>query len=165
MNETHDPQVGDYPEAELLQRARKARRLSQAEAASRAGVSPQTWGRIERGEGRGEPETIAHMAQAVGVSTARLKIFRPDAAEILHEIEGGDDETEDDFEAGIQAMLAKLPDEDRSIVEEVYREYMETRSRQDATLKKLFVLVTDKRDTDDEPDRPGRRGRRRRSAG
>lgn len=87
------------PEGALIRLARKARGLSVNKAVKlvqeaapdmRLGVS--RWYHIESGtEGKSNPvvappETIAHMANAVGLTPDRLAPHRPDAAEILEEI-------------------------------------------------------------------------------
>jgi transcriptional regulator with XRE-family HTH domain len=71
--------------------------MTAAEAAIAAGMSKARWSQIEngyetRGDGfkevRGRRDTIAHMANAVGVSPERLEeAGRPDAARVLREIQ------------------------------------------------------------------------------
>ena len=81
----------------LIELARKGKRISIQEAAERARVSKATWIDNVRGYRRRgaawehvepKPETIAGMAEAVGLSPERLETEgqRPDAAEILGEI-------------------------------------------------------------------------------
>ncbi|MEV0586358.1 helix-turn-helix transcriptional regulator [Nonomuraea sp. NPDC050310] len=83
-------------EGALIKLARTSMRprLSVAEAAVRAGVSPDTWGHVERGyriraKGGRVPvvttaATLAHMAEVVGLKPADLEeVGRRDAAEVL----------------------------------------------------------------------------------
>ncbi|MFJ5532374.1 hypothetical protein [Streptomyces sp. NPDC093261] len=83
------------PEAVLVRRARLARGLSTAQAASQATtrLGASRWGQIERGyKNPGEPlrapaDTLAHMAHIVGLTPDRLEeAGRDDAADILREI-------------------------------------------------------------------------------
>lgn len=85
------------PEAVLIRLAREAAGIRVAEASKRAGVSVARWSQIESGSEirhgtvspvTGRAGTIARMAAEVGVSPERLetKGRRPDAAEILREI-------------------------------------------------------------------------------
>lgn len=86
------------PEAVLIRLVRQAAHLSIAAAAERAGISTARWTQIEQGyETRGgerkpawaPPDTLAHMAAAVGVSADRLETEgkRPDAAAVLREMQ------------------------------------------------------------------------------
>lgn len=81
----------------MIRVAREARRLSIPQAAARAGVSRDNWGHVERGyqhlgargtrEARGNADTVAAMAHAVGITPERLaESGRPDAAEVLAEM-------------------------------------------------------------------------------
>lgn len=83
---------------QLIRVARDACGLSLAQAARIAGVNKDGWGYIERGYqnlgGRGvqprlgSASMVARMAHAVGVTPGRLdEAGRPDAAEVLREIE------------------------------------------------------------------------------
>lgn len=87
-------------EGELIRlaRMRATPRLSIRAAAAKAGISAETWGYVERGYqslGQGKPvrvhippaDTLAHMANVVGLSPERLEeIGRADAAKVLREI-------------------------------------------------------------------------------
>jgi hypothetical protein len=93
----HGPPVPP-PEADLIRLARQARGLSPEEAADMTPVRIKgfRWRQIEKGY-KGKPgaservkapdKTLAHMAHTVGVTSARLAEYRPQAAEILREIE------------------------------------------------------------------------------
>lgn len=82
------------PEGALIERALKASRLSQREAARRAGLSENRWRAIMHGYQnvgagtnapvRGPADTVARMAQVVGVTPEQLEgAERPDAADEL----------------------------------------------------------------------------------
>lgn len=82
------------PHGALIEEAREKARLSRREAARRAGISGNWWKFVVTGyQGetpvRGGAETVARMARVVGLSPERLESDgqRPDAAEILREIE------------------------------------------------------------------------------
>lgn len=66
--------------AQVLRRAREARGLTQREAADMAGLTLQTWGQVERGADRGKDETVASMAQVVGVTPDQLENVRRNGA-------------------------------------------------------------------------------------
>lgn len=84
----------------LIRRARQRSRpkISMADAASKAGMSVDNWGHIERGYqsmGRDQPprivvppaDTLAHMAYAVGITPQELaEIDRTDAAVALDDL-------------------------------------------------------------------------------
>lgn len=76
-------------EALLIRRARQALGLSPeriVERLSRVTMSGRNWRQIE--DGRAAPdETIAHMAYVADVDADQLAEARPEAAEILREIE------------------------------------------------------------------------------
>jgi transcriptional regulator with XRE-family HTH domain len=89
------------PEAVLIRLAREAADIRMAEAAKNAGVSVARWSQIESGSemrsGRVTPVraragTIARMAREVGITPERMESEgqRPDAAEILREMERHD---------------------------------------------------------------------------
>lgn len=92
------------PEGALIRRVRNSAkpRLTVTEAARRAGISAEMWGHIERGHRSGgqgaervkvtaQAATLAHMADAVGVTPVGLEeAGRPDAAVILREMQGSD---------------------------------------------------------------------------
>ena len=84
------------PEAWLIWQARNARIPvpSRRQCARLAGISPQTWSNVERGEKamgagvrmqwRGEAATVAQMAAVAGVTAEQLRgAGRGDAADIL----------------------------------------------------------------------------------
>lgn len=131
-----------YPEAELIRRARNARRMNIPDAAAAAGISQQRWGQIERSEGRqAPPETIAHMARGVGVTSDRLAEVRPEAAEILEEIELQEAAGTSDFERRVTAIVGRLPREERSVVEELLAEHLAARERNEQIIEKLIILM------------------------
>lgn len=84
----------------LIRRARQRSRpkISMADAASKAGISVDNWGHIERGYqsmGRDQPprvvvppaDTLAHMAHAVGITPQELAdIERVDASVLLEDL-------------------------------------------------------------------------------
>lgn len=85
------------PEGRIIEEAREKRRLSQNKAAERAGLSGTRWRQIVTGTAsggkgiqipvRGRAETVARMAQVVGVTPERLaEVGREDAAEDLREL-------------------------------------------------------------------------------
>jgi transcriptional regulator with XRE-family HTH domain len=132
-----------HPEAALLRRARQARGLSIPAAAEAAGISPQRWGQIERSEGKeAPPETIARMAHAVGVTAVRLAEHRPNAADILDELELQAAAGTDAFEAKVKEAMARLPAEERSVVEDLYAELVETEERQERKRRSLERLIS-----------------------
>jgi hypothetical protein len=121
------------PEGFLIRRMRETAvpRLSIRAAASRVGISPETWGSVERGyrySRTGGPyawevsyrqfsapaATVAKMANAVGLTPERLAAEgqRPDAAEVLSEIIRQDDRMSswDDprLPSYVQAVWAEL---------------------------------------------------------
>lgn len=120
---------------ELIRRARLARGLSPDEAAERTPIRIKgfRWRQIEDGRKRkSDPpgsdhppdKTVAHMAYTVGITPARLAEFRPEAAEILREIQiqrAGEsanlpdplDALGADRQRIILDMLGQLPPEDR----------------------------------------------------
>lgn len=55
-----------------IRSARKAKKLSQERLAERIGMSPVHFGRLERGERRASLEQLAHIADALHVSTFSL---------------------------------------------------------------------------------------------
>lgn len=138
----------------LIEKARKAARISVQAAADRAGISKATWidaarGYRKRGGTREavdpKPETIARMAHAVaGITPRRLaeEGSRPDAAEVLAEIQrpppapegttGGHPGTgipaqdDDDIRSDLYAALAKV---NRPLKEQVLTEILD-RTRQ-----------------------------------
>lgn len=55
-----------------LKRARKAAKLSQIDAAAKAGISRNGYRKIESAEGEPKPDTLARIAAAVGVSVTDL---------------------------------------------------------------------------------------------
>lgn len=84
------------PEGELIAKAQKRARLSNREAAKRAGISEARWRHIisgyrsEAGQHvpvSGPADTIARMAQVVGATPEQLaEVGREDAAEAFREI-------------------------------------------------------------------------------
>lgn len=124
------------PEADLIRLARQARGLSPEEAADRTPVRIKgfRWRQIEKGwkgqPGASDPvkapdKTLAHMAHTVGVSSARLAEFRPEAAAILREIEIQDVERSDNLPDPLSSltperqriildMIGELPAADRA---------------------------------------------------
>lgn len=104
------------PEGKLIAAAAKSRRLSQREAAKRAGISEGRWRQIVQGYQtvsgnhvpvRGPDSTVARMAWAVGVSTSELmESGREDAAEVLREI-GAGQKSPTAFEA-VAAMVEQI---------------------------------------------------------
>jgi hypothetical protein len=124
------------PEADLIRLARQARGLSPEEAADRTPIRIKgfRWRQIEKGwkgkPGASDPapapaKTLAHMAHTVGVASARLAEYRPDAAEILREIEIQQVERSDalpdplarltsERQRIIMDMIAELPARDRA---------------------------------------------------
>lgn len=79
------------PEGELIETARKRASMSQNKAAKRAGISGTRWRQIVKGvasggrgieiPAHGNAETVARMAQAVGVTAEELsEVERDDAA-------------------------------------------------------------------------------------
>lgn len=124
------------PEADLIRLARQARGLSPEEAADRTPIRIKgfRWRQIEKGwkgkPGASDPvsapaKTVAHMAHTVGVASARLAECRPDAAEILREIEIQQVERSDalpdplarltpERQRIIMDMIAELPARDRA---------------------------------------------------
>ncbi|MFG1805102.1 helix-turn-helix domain-containing protein [Streptomyces sp. NPDC049040] len=87
------------PEGLLIKRAQLAARLSQREAARRAGLSEARWRQLVSGfqlvsrtrvPVRSPDETLARMARAVGVSAEQLEAAgRGDAADALRDAEAG----------------------------------------------------------------------------
>jgi transcriptional regulator with XRE-family HTH domain len=93
----HGPPTPSH-EGELIRLARQARGLSPEEAADRTPIRIKgfRWRQIESGykgkigasdEVRAPDKTIAHMAYTVGVTPSRLAEYRPEAAQILREIQ------------------------------------------------------------------------------
>lgn len=85
------------PEGRIIEDARERRRLSQNKAADRAGLSGTRWRQIVTGVAsggkgiqipvHGRAETLARMAQVVGVTPEQLAdAGREDAAEELREL-------------------------------------------------------------------------------
>lgn len=139
-----------HPEAELIRRARNARRMNIPDAATAAGISQQRWGQIERSEGRqAPPETVAHMAHAVGVTSERLAERRKDAAEILEEIELQEAAGTSDFERKARSVIDRLPQAQRSVVEELFAEHVAAQGRTQQILEELIILL----------DREGKNGK------
>jgi transcriptional regulator with XRE-family HTH domain len=89
------------PEAQLIRLAREAAHIRTADAAAKADISKARWSQIETGYESRDGEyrsviaravTLAHMAHAVGLTPERLaETGRQDAAEILREINRGDE--------------------------------------------------------------------------
>lgn len=86
------------PEGEIIEAARRRHRLSQNKAATKAGISGTRWRQVVKGVAsggkgvvlptRGNAETVAHMAHAVGVSPDQLaEADRDDAADVLRGLE------------------------------------------------------------------------------
>lgn len=82
------------PEGQVIEEAREKRRLSQNKAAEQAGLSGTRWRQIVTGVAsggkgiqipvHGRAETVARMAQVVGVAPEQLaEVGRDDAAEVL----------------------------------------------------------------------------------
>ncbi|MFC5744759.1 helix-turn-helix domain-containing protein [Actinomadura rugatobispora] len=137
-----------YPEAALIGRARRARRLTIVEAADEAGISHQRWSQIEGGKGNRAPaETIAHMARAVGITAERLYKYQPgdrrlhEAAEVLEEIELQAAAGTEAFDSKVQEVIGRLSGEDRAVVEELLREYSETQRQNRTILEKLVMFI------------------------
>lgn len=128
------------PEEELIRRARNSRRLSIPAAAERASISQQRWAQIERSVGNAAPpETIAHMAHAVGITSDRLVGIRDDAAEILKEIEL--QATSNTFDHRIREIIALVPEVLRSDVERLYADYQDAQETQDRVFEALLSLL------------------------
>lgn len=118
------------PEGRLIALAQKRARLSQREAARRAGMSEARWRNIVSGYQtvsagvhapvRGPADTIARMAQAVGVTPENLgAVDREDAAEILRELlaeaaqksePNPEEMTRDELIAKAEELMAKAHD-------------------------------------------------------
>lgn len=137
-----------HPEAALIGRARRARRLTVEEAATAAGISHQRWRQIEGSKGNRAPaETIAHMAHAVGITAERLERIAPgdqrltDATEILEEIELQATAGTDAFESRVREAIDRLSADDRSIAEDLLQEFVETQRQNRAFLDKLLIFV------------------------
>lgn len=97
MSPEHGPPKPSH-EGELIRRARQARGLSADEAAARTPIRIKgfRWRQIEDGRkrktdppgsDRAPDKTVAHMSYTVGVRPDGLAEFRPEAAEILREIQ------------------------------------------------------------------------------
>jgi transcriptional regulator with XRE-family HTH domain len=71
---------------ERLKQARERCHLSQQQAATRAGITVQHWGQIERGATRGSDETRAQMARVVRVTPEELE---DDGLDILADLVRG----------------------------------------------------------------------------
>jgi hypothetical protein len=117
------------PEGELIRLARQARGLSIEEAAEMTPVriGRFRWRQIETGfKGKigasarvhAPDKTLAHMAHTVGVLSARLAKFRPEAAAILREIEIQDVERSD----ALPNPLARLTSERQRIIMDMINE-------------------------------------------
>lgn len=123
------------PEGQLIRRVREGLRprLPVAEAAKRAGISPDTWGNVERGyrtPKRGHhvrvvatAATLAHMAHTVGLSADDLERLgrenADEAAQILRETYGPEPATMEikiDRGTMLVGVPPTLPDEDREFV-------------------------------------------------
>ena len=132
------------PEGVLLKRVRESLRprVTVAEVAQRAGVSPEMWGHIERGHRsagkaagrvpvRAKAATLAHMAFEVGVSVQELKdTGRVDAAEILAQMEGASQKPElEAMDVAVDstrvffAVPPDMSDEDREAVKQLAEEW------------------------------------------
>lgn len=98
---------------DLLRDARAKRGLSQQEAATRAGITVQHWGQIERGKEPGSAETVANMALTVGLTPDQLEdAGRDQAADMLRQMRAetdgsGEGEPLDDV-LMLQAIMRKL---------------------------------------------------------
>ncbi|MEU8870517.1 helix-turn-helix transcriptional regulator [Streptomyces javensis] len=127
------------PEAALIRTALKATRLSARSAAKRAGISDARWRQITSGYQsvggeqipvRAPADTLARMAQVVGVTTDQLTgAGREDAAQALGEIEAlapptpADTYASDPHIEAVTQLLATLPPEAQ---EEVLRRFART---------------------------------------
>ncbi|MDX3239744.1 helix-turn-helix transcriptional regulator [Streptomyces sp. ME03-5709C] len=124
MSDTTRPEPP--PEAALIRRALKRSRLTGRSAAARAGLSDARWRQIVSGYQsvggshhpvRAPAETLARMAQAVGVTAEELTTAgRPDAAAELAELERPAQSSpaayaSDPHIDAIAALLATLPPE------------------------------------------------------
>lgn len=84
------------PEANLIKEALRRQKLSSREASRRAGVSDTWWRNVMRGYQtvggviapvKGQPDTLARMAQVTGVTPTQLRdAGRADAAEALEQL-------------------------------------------------------------------------------
>ncbi|MEU7092935.1 helix-turn-helix domain-containing protein [Kitasatospora aureofaciens] len=111
------------PEAALLKAALKRSRISQRAAADQAGISEARWRQITSGYQsvsgtpvpiRAPADTLARMAQAVGITATELtEAGRADAAEKLGETapRSAVDFSSDPAIDAIAALLATLPPE------------------------------------------------------
>jgi transcriptional regulator with XRE-family HTH domain len=113
------------PEGRLIAEALRRSKLSARKASELAGMSDGRWGQIVRGYQtmgsgvfapvRGPAETVAKMAQVVGVTPAQLEdVGRADAAEELRELLGGQaedipdlPESADELRAFAERLLAQ----------------------------------------------------------
>ncbi len=130
------------PEGILIRRAREAAGITVPEAAQAAGISKARWTQVETGyetrQGaarpvRAKPGTIARMAHAVGISPERMETegTRPDAAEVLREIErqeprpsavpAGEPPVPGTVERVVRALLPSLPPEHRDVITGITR--------------------------------------------
>lgn len=121
------------PEGVLIRRVRESirPRLAVAAAAERAGISAEMWGLVERGYRTpkrdaeavrivAKPQTLAHMAYAVGLKPSDLEeVDRADAAAVLAEMRGPEIEVVDiPVDRGV-VMVAVPPDLSEEDREEV----------------------------------------------
>ncbi|MFC9973633.1 hypothetical protein ACFVH6_22330 [Spirillospora sp. NPDC127200] len=142
---TERPPPAGHPEAALILRARRARRMNVADAAAAAGISHQRWGQIERGEGKAAPpDTIAHMAFAVGITADRLRAVRPEAADYLEEIELQAAAGTADFERKARAMIASLPEDVRGTAEELFNKFMQSRELGEEQMERTLHLLAER---------------------
>ena len=125
------------PEGKLIERAQKRSSLSQRQAAPLAGISENHWRNIVKGYStvsagvtapiRGHAETVARMAQVVGVTPEQLtEAGRDDAAVELRALppieHTGPEPTVAELRAEIEAERAKREVLERRIVEIERRE-------------------------------------------
>ena len=109
----------------IIEEARVAIRpkLSQRKAADRAGISDSRWRQLVMGfqairgqvvEDDGPADTLARMAQVVGVCPEQLRAAgRPDAADILERLAGRDGEPDP------VAQLVAIRDEISGVIEQL----------------------------------------------
>lgn len=93
----------------LLRTARHHAKLSQKEAAEKAGCSPSWWRRVESAsEVNVAPDKMANMLDAVGVLPEHLEIIhRPVLAELLRERQAFEEISQDG--EGLEEYLMRAP--------------------------------------------------------
>lgn len=132
-------------EGTLIRRARQRYRpkIAMADAASKAGISVDNWGHIERGyqsTGRGQPprpvippaDTLAHMANALDITPDELvAINRHDAADILRDLRQ---------RATTPAVAARKPSAGNGSARQLLDLLRERAAAEDRSLGEVLVL-------------------------